>query len=175
MSEAERQCMRHYAFIEKAIKYPITHFNIVEYLCRDDRPLSEKFAYLILVETGKVTQSDEVKPIISAVLRFLEIKDDFSKDRVSWLIGFPQYVENPRSGSYGIFGIYPDQDVIVNYVSPIRAQPLPQQVIKFKSKFQHVGSLLFTLLLQLEADGYINNLDSFPALYAFAPNYMHWG
>ena len=65
--------------------------------------------------------------------------------------------------------------MIVNYVSPIRAQPLPQQVIKFKSKFQHVGSLLFTLLLQLEADGYINNLDSFPALYAFAPNYLHWG
>jgi len=49
ISEAERQCMRHYAFIEKAIKYPTPHFNIVEYLCKDDRALPEKFAYLILV------------------------------------------------------------------------------------------------------------------------------
>lgn len=40
--------MRHYAFMEKVIKYPTT-LNMVEYLCKDDRPLSEKFAYLILV------------------------------------------------------------------------------------------------------------------------------
>ena len=57
VSEAERQCMRHYDFMEKVIKYP-TDLNMVEYLCKDDRALSEKFAYLILIETSKVGQSD---------------------------------------------------------------------------------------------------------------------
>jgi hypothetical protein len=115
-----------------------------------------------------------VKPIVATVLRYLEIKDEHQKDRLTWLIGFPQYVENPRSGSYGIFGIYPDQDVLVNFVSPIRAQPLPQQLVKFKSKLQHVGSLLFALLLQLEADAYIENLDALPPMSAFASSYTHW-
>lgn len=91
VSEAERQCMRHYAFMEKVIKFP-TDLNMVEYLCKDDRPLSEKFAYLILIETGKVGQSDEIKPIITTILRFLEIKDDYQEHRLSWLIGFPQYL-----------------------------------------------------------------------------------
>ena len=40
---------------------------------------------------------------------------------------------------------------------------------------QHVAALLFSLLLQLEADGFINNLDSFPALFGFAQNYTYWG
>jgi hypothetical protein len=53
--------------------------------------------------------------------------------------------------------------------------PLTQQLIKFKSKMQHVGGLLFSFLLQLEADGYINNLDSYPGVLGFAPNYTHWG
>jgi len=48
LSEPERQCMKHYAFMEKVIKFP-TDLNMVEYLCKDDRALSEKFAYLILV------------------------------------------------------------------------------------------------------------------------------
>lgn len=39
---------------------------------------------------------------------------------------------------------------------------------------QHVGALLFSFLLQLEADGFINNLDAYPALFAFAPNYTYW-
>ena len=94
---------------------------------------------------------------------------------MSWLIGFPQYIESPRTSSYGIFGIYPDQDMTVNYVSPIRALPLTQQLIKFKSKMQHVGALLFSFLLQIEADGYINNLDAFPGVLGFAPNYTYWG
>lgn len=74
-----------------------------------------------------------------------------------------------------MFGIYPDQDVILNYISPIRALPLTQQLIKFKGKMQHVGALLFSLLLQMESDGYINNLDAYPGLFAFASNYTHWG
>ena len=90
------------------------------------------------------------------------------------MIGYPQYIENSRTNSYGIFGTYPDQDTIVNFVSPIRASPLTQQVVKFKSKLQHVGALLFTLLLQLEADGYVYNLDAFPGLFGFASNFTHW-
>lgn len=39
VSEAERQCMKHYAFMEKVIKFP-TDLNMVEYLCKDDRSLS---------------------------------------------------------------------------------------------------------------------------------------
>ena len=175
ISEAEKQCMRHYAFIEKAIKYPTPHFNIVEYLCKDDRALSQKFAYLILVEANRVTQSDEIKPIVAAILRFVEIKDEYQKDRINWLIGFTQYCQNPRTNSYGIFGIYPDQDTILNFVSPIRALPLPQQLFKFKNKLQHVACLLFTLLLQLEAEGYIHNLDEFPSPLAFTHNYTYWG
>jgi hypothetical protein len=56
-----------------------------------------------------VSQSDEIKPIVASVYRFLEIKDDFEQMRVDWLIGFPQYIENARTSSYGVYGINPDQ------------------------------------------------------------------
>ncbi len=52
--------------------------------------------------------------------------------------------------------------------------PLTQQLIKFKSRAQHVACLLLALLLQLEADGYINNLDSLPSLFAFTQPYTFW-
>lgn len=64
--------------------------------------------------------------------------------------------------------------MILNYISPVRALPLTQQLIKFKSRAQHVACLLLALLLQLEADGYINNLDSFPSLFAFTQPYTFW-
>lgn len=166
--------MRHYAFLEKVIKFPADHFNIIDYVCRNDRPLSEKFAYLILVETGKVSQSDDIKPIIASAHRFLAIKDDFEQLRVEWLIGFPQYIENPRTNSYGVYGINPDQEVILNYVSPVRSHPLLQQLVKFKSRAQHVACLLLSMLLQLEADGYIHNLDAYPSLFAFTHPYTFW-
>lgn len=174
LTEAERQCMRHYAFLEKAIKYPTAHYNLVDYLCREDRLISEKTAYLLLFEISKVTQSDEVKPFIASLLRFLEIKDEMCQLRVDWLFGFPQWAENLRTGSYGVFGINPEQDVLLNYVSAVRASPLTQQLVKFKNKAQHVASLLLTLMLQLEADGYLHNLDQLPSLFAFTQPYTFW-
>lgn len=141
--------MRHYAFIEKLIKYPSQNFNIIDYICKDDRRLSQKFAYLALVQTSKVNQSDDVKPIIFAMHKFLEIKDDYSQLRVDWLIGFPQYVENIKTLSYGVYNINPENETIINFVSPVRALPIPQQLVKFKIKAQHVASLLLTFLLLL--------------------------
>ena len=47
LSKEEKECMRHNAFLEKVIKFP-TELNMVEYLCKDDKALSEKFASLIL-------------------------------------------------------------------------------------------------------------------------------
>lgn len=85
------------------------------------------------------------------------------------------YVENTRTTSYGIFGTYPDQDHVVTFVSPIRGIPLTQQLIKFKNKMQHVGALLFSFLLQMEADGYISNLDAWPGVLGFSQNYTQWG
>lgn len=38
--------------------------------------------------------------------------------------------------------------------------------MKFKKKAQHVGILLLSMLLQLESDGYINNLDELPGKMA---------
>jgi hypothetical protein len=51
---------------------------------------------------------------------------------------------------------------------------LTQQLIKFKSRAQHVACLLLALLLQLEADGHISNLDSFPSLFAFTQPFTFW-
>ena len=174
MSEEERQCMRNYSFIEKVIKYPTEHYNLVDYLCKDNRPLSEKFAYLLLNEINKVSQSDEIKPIIASAFKFLQIKDDFEKERVFWLVGFPQYTEGLRTNSFGVFGINPDQDQILNFVSAVRMTPFTQHLIKFKSRAQHVAALILTMLLQLEADGYIENLDSLPSPFAFHQSFTFW-
>lgn len=38
--------------------------------------------------------------------------------------------------------------------------------MKFKKKTQHVTVLLMAMVLQLEHDGYINNLDEYPAKMA---------
>lgn len=141
--------MRHYAFLEKIIKHPTYAFNMVDEICRDDRALSEKFAYLALYEANKVNQSDEVKPIILAMQRFLEIKDEHQDERVKWLVGIPQYTENLRTGSFGAFGVNPESEMIVEFISPVRASPLAQLLYKYKIKAQHVCALLFTFLLQM--------------------------
>jgi hypothetical protein len=52
--------------------------------------------------------------------------------------------------------------------------PLTQQLIKFKSRAQHVACLLLSLLLELEADGFIQNLDALPSLFAFTHPYTFW-
>lgn len=174
LSEPEKNCMRNYAFIEKVIKYPTEHYNLVDFLCRNDRPLSEKFGYLLLVEIGKVSQSDEVKPIIASALKFLEVKDDYEPHRLGWLVGFPHYNEGLRTNSFGVFGINPDQDAILSYVSPLRAPSLPQHLIKFKNRAQHVAALLLTLMLQLESEGFIENLDAMQSPFAFQKNYTFW-
>lgn len=67
--------MKNYAFMEKIIKFPTKHFNLIDFICKDNQILSEKFAYLILMETAKVSQSDEVKAIILTMHKFIEIKD----------------------------------------------------------------------------------------------------
>lgn len=56
----------------------------------------------------------------------------------------------------------------------MRAQPLTQQLVKFKHKAQHVAALLLSLLLQLESEGYIDNLDSYPSMNAFSNPYTFW-
>ena len=81
--------------------------------------------------------------------KFLEIKDDYAQLRIDWLIGFPQYVENIKTLSYGVYNINPENETIINFVSPVRAFPIPQQLVKFKNKAQHVACLLLTFLLQL--------------------------
>lgn len=90
-----------------------------------------------------------MKIIISSIHKFLDIKDDLQPLRVEWILGFPQYVEHPKTGSYGIFGINPDQDMVVNYVSAVRATPILQQLIKYKAKQSYISVLLVSMLLQL--------------------------
>lgn len=58
LNEIEKKCMKNYSFMEKIIKFPTKHFNLVDFVCKENQILSEKFAYLILMETAKVSQSD---------------------------------------------------------------------------------------------------------------------
>lgn len=62
----------------------------------------------------------------------------------------------------------------MTYYSPVRAQPILLQLVRFKSKAQHVAALLLSMLLQLESDGHIVNLQSYPAMEAFEKDYTHW-
>jgi hypothetical protein len=106
-------------------------------------------AYMILNETFKVSQSDEVKSKIATIHQFLNINDALQEKRKEWILGFPQYIENSKTGSYGVYQINPEQEIIVTYLSAIQATPILQQLIKFKNKAQHVAALLVSMLLQL--------------------------
>jgi hypothetical protein len=66
-------------------------------------------AFLILYEAAKVSQSDGIKPIINVIHKFIEIDDKLRAKRIEWIIGFPQYIENSRTGSYGVYGLNVDQ------------------------------------------------------------------
>jgi hypothetical protein len=105
----ESKAMKSYAFMSKVINFQTRHFNLVDYLCKDDEVMSEKMAFLILYEAAKVGQSDGIKPIVTVIHKFLDIDDKFKQKRLEWIIGFPQYIENPKTGSYGIYGLNVDQ------------------------------------------------------------------
>jgi hypothetical protein len=131
-------------------------------------------SYLILHETAKVNQSDGVKPIINAIHKFLGINDNLKARRIEWVLGIPQHIENLKTGSYGIWSVNIDQEYILTYYSPVRMSPIFLQLIRFKTKAQHVAALLLSMLLQLEHDGVITNLEAYPSMEAFEPNYTHW-
>ena len=79
-------------------------------------------------------------------------------------MGIPQYIENSKTSSYGHWNVNIDQEYILSYYSPVRAQPIFLQLMRFKNKTQHVAALLLSMLLQLESDGVIANLEEYPAL-----------
>jgi len=78
----ESKAMKTYAFMSKVINFQTKHFNLVEYLCKDDEVMSEKMAFLILYETAKVNQSDGIKPIVSVIHKFLDIEDKLRPKRL---------------------------------------------------------------------------------------------
>ena len=142
--------MRSYVFMNKIINFPTKHFNLVEYVCKGNHSMSERFAYLLLHNCSKVTMSDGAKPVISAIHEFVSIEDDIPKQvRAEWIVGFPQYIEHHRTSSFGIYGISPEHDYLVSYISAVGGVPIYQQLIKFKTKAPHVAVLLTSMLLQL--------------------------
>ena len=67
---------------------------MIESLCKGQRILSEKFGYLLLYNTNKVSQSDQVKPMIAGIYEFLNIDDDIKDQRLKWILGFPRFIEH---------------------------------------------------------------------------------
>ena len=130
--------------------------------------------YLLLNKCAGVNQSDQVKPIVASIHEYLEIDDDLKKLRLEWILGFPYYIEHERTGSFGSYGIHPDTDPILVYVSALGLSSVLQLITKFKTKTQHVAALLISMVLQLEADGFINNLDEYPSKNALDTCYTSW-
>jgi hypothetical protein len=64
-------------------------------------------------------------------------------------LGIPNYIENPKTSSYGQWNVNVDQEFILAYFSPVRHQPILNQLVRFKNKTQHVAALLLSMLLQL--------------------------
>ena len=159
LNDVEKGCFKAYAFIDKIINFRIEGAKMIESLCKGQRILSEKVGYLLLYNSGKVSQSDQVKPIISSIHEFLNIEDEIKESRLRWILGFPRFIEHETSNSYGSYGIHPESEPIIQYFSPLAALPVLQQVVKFRTKAPHVAALLVSMLLQLEHDGFINNLD----------------
>jgi hypothetical protein len=96
-----------------------------------------------------VNQSDGIKPIINVIHKYLNINDHLRNKRKEWILGIPQHLENSKTNSYGIWGVNIEQEYILTYFSPVRAQPILLQLVRFKSKAQHVAALLLSMLLQL--------------------------
>lgn len=142
--------MKSYAFMNKIISFPIKHLNLIEMVCKGSPCMSERVAYLLLHNCAKVTHSDSVKPVISAIHQFISMQDESvpRKQRVQWILGFPQFIQQNRTNSFGMYEISPENEV-VNYISAVGNAPILQQLIRFKSKAQHVTVLLLSMVLQL--------------------------
>ncbi len=106
--------------------------------------------------------------------KYLDIDDALKEKRKEWILGTPQHIENSKTGSHGVWNVNVEQEYVLTYFSPVRAQPILLQLLRFKTKAQHVAALLLAMLLQLEADGHITNLEQYPAMEAFEKNYTHW-
>jgi hypothetical protein len=66
----------------KLITFPTKHINLVEEICKNDDVLSEKMAFLILNEAAKVSQSDNIKPIVAVIHKYLSIEDNLKQKRI---------------------------------------------------------------------------------------------
>lgn len=174
LNELEEKCRRTYAFMDKIITYRVEGANMIAELCKNDQILSEKMGYMLLNKSSSVNQSDHVKPVIASIHEYLSIDDALRPLRVEWLIGFPYYIEHERTGSFGSYGIHPDTDYILNYVSALGQPSILQQITKFKAKTQHVAALLIIMILDMEREGLIHNLDEYPSRNCLDKCYTSW-
>lgn len=108
LNDVEKGCFKAYAFMDKIITFRIEGAKMIEGLCKGHRILSEKLGYLLLYNSSKVSQSDQVKPIISSIHEYLNIDDEIKESRLRWILGFPRFIEHEKSNSYGSYGIHPE-------------------------------------------------------------------
>lgn len=123
--------------------------------------------FLLLNGATKVTHSDHAKPIIASIYEFLNVEDEIKRDRFNWIIGFPIYIEHQKSNLYGSYGIYPESDSMISFVSAVGPISILELIVQSRGKTPHSPALFISMILQLEKDGFMNNLEEYPSWNAF--------
>ena len=148
LNKLELNCFEKESFLTKLLKFNMEGGSIITNLCKNNSEMSQKVALILLKESAKVSQSDQIKPIITSIFEFLEIEDCFSKPRLKWIIGYPNLIYHSQSNSFGSYGINIKTSPIIEYYSPLDNTLCIFSIIaKFRFKAVHVMALLLTMIL----------------------------
>lgn len=134
-------------------------------VCKGNFSQSKKVAK-IFIRLINTSSYDNIKNYLKALKPFLLIDDEFKKQRVEWILGFPQivsrreYMENNRT-KYGLEMVQKMHDEAYVYVSPIISTPSEEALLtlllKWRQKMDQLAhSCLKVILSLMSKDDYIN-------------------
>ena len=124
LSENDVKCVMCSAFYEKTLKekYDYTSTGtIIKHFCFENDALTYNLANIILNGINRCG-SDDIQSYLEAMSYLFSLNDFLIINRMEWILGFAQPMQTTAkygSDSFGLYGNYSLDELVVNYESPL--------------------------------------------------------
>jgi len=154
LSENDEKCLLCSEYYEKAIKDKYDFYALgvtIQHFAFENENFSWMISHLIIYGLSKST-SDDARPYLEAMSYLISLNDYLQPRRLEWIIGFPQPLfQSGRFGSdsFGLYGNYSLDEVVVNYETPLSANGCTSLINVIMQNRKRMESMSMICLKQL--------------------------
>jgi len=154
LSENDEKCILCSEYYEKAVKDKYDFYAVgvtIQHFAFENENFSWMISHLIIYGLSKTT-SDDARPYLEAMSYLISLNDYLQPRRLEWIIGFPQPLfQSGRFGSdsFGLYGNYSLDEVVVNYETPLSANGCTSLINVIMQNRKRMESMSMICLKQL--------------------------